>query len=77
MTVVETLEEARRAQEQMEDFARLAHHVKLIVTQFVEASLKLQDYPEDLFESLCLLIAAADAVAAIAADWAQSGGAVP
>jgi hypothetical protein len=71
MTVVETLEEAHRAQEQMEDLARLAHNVKLIVTQFEEAFLELQDYPEDLSESLCQLTAAADAVAAIAADWVQ------
>jgi hypothetical protein len=63
---VETLEEARRAQEQMEDLARLARDVKIIVTQFGDAFHKLQDYPEDLFESLCQLTDAADAVAAIA-----------
>jgi hypothetical protein len=68
---IETLEEARRAQEQMEDFAHLAHSVKLTVEQFENAFRELRDYPEALLESLCQLTDAAGAVAAIAADWAQ------
>jgi hypothetical protein len=68
---IETLKEAHRAQEQMEDFARLAHSVKLTVEQFENAFRELQDYPENLFESLCQLTAAAGAVAAIAVNWVQ------
>jgi hypothetical protein len=68
---IETLEEAARAQAEMEDLARLARDVKIIVTQFEDAFHKLQDYPEDLFDGLCQLTDAADAVAAITTDWAQ------
>jgi len=74
-THIETLEKAVRAQEQMEDLARLAHSVKLTVEQFGNAFHELQDYPEHLFEQLCELTNAADAVAAISLDWAQTGSA--
>jgi hypothetical protein len=67
----ETLEEAVCAQEQMEDLARLAHDVKTIVLRFEDAFHMLQDYPADLFGSLCQLTDAADAVASITLDWAQ------
>jgi hypothetical protein len=68
---VETLEETHRAQEQIEDLARLARNVKVVVAHFEGAYRRLQDSPEALLENLCRLTAAADAVAAIAAEWAQ------
>jgi len=74
-THIETLEKAVRAQKQMEDLARLARSVKLTVEQFENAFHELQDYPEHLFEQLCELTNAADAVAAISLDWAQTGNA--
>jgi hypothetical protein len=72
---VETRQEAARAQEQIEDFARLAHDVKLIVSRLESAFHKLQDCPEALSETLWRLTGAAGDVAAIAAGWAQEGDA--
>jgi hypothetical protein len=69
----ETLEEAHRAQKQIEDFARLAHNVKVAVEALGNASCNLADWPETIDEPLPQLRYAADVVADQTREWAMEG----
>jgi hypothetical protein len=72
---IETPEQAAQAQAQMEDFARLAHDVKIAVEALEDAFCGLADWPEHLFETMPELSAAAKTVADNARDWAKVGNA--
>jgi hypothetical protein len=70
---IETLEQAAQAQQQIEDFARLARDAKIAVEQLADAFTELADWPEDIGAAMPELIAAANDIADGAWDWAKEG----
>src|SRR5262245_25288962 len=60
---IETPEQAEAAQQQMEEFARLAHDVKAAVERLKDAFCELADSPTSVAEALVQLSAAAATVA--------------
>jgi len=72
---IETLEQAEAAQQQIEDFARSAHAVKIAVERLKHACLELADLPDSIDEAMVELIDAAETVAKDARDWAAESNA--
>jgi hypothetical protein len=69
---VETPEEAARSQEQVEEFARLAHNAKIAVEALQNAFCELEDWPEPLDEEMPELGRLAESVASWTHEWAMA-----
>jgi hypothetical protein len=67
---IETLEEIRHSQEQIENFAGLARAAKIAVEVLEDAFRELADYPEEIGEAMHQLRRAATFVATDALNWA-------
>jgi plasmid stabilization system protein ParE len=70
---IETPEQARRAQQQIEDVARLAAAVQRAVRKLEDEFCGLSDFPEHLAEAMPRLSAAANDCASITREWADIG----
>jgi hypothetical protein len=70
---MQTPEQARRAQQQIEDFARLAAEVQRAVHELEDAFCGFDDFPVALADTMPRLGAAADDCATIAHEWVDIG----
>jgi hypothetical protein len=71
----QTPEQAARAQEQIENFARLAYKVSLAVKELEDEFCGLADFTEAIGDAMPRLSEAAEIIADSALDWARGSNA--